>query len=140
MKMRQGLRRATIAVDGSGTKTAGAMFDWATAGWLIRRGLHMASAVGVACMAAGQATDAHTADIELGRYLASECLTCHRTASAGNVIPNIFGLPETTFAEVVKAYRDKRMANPVMQNVASRLTDEDIAALALYFATSKMPK
>jgi cytochrome c553 len=78
-------------------------------------------------------------DIELGRYLASECLTCHRTATATSTIPNIFGMAEPRFTTLVKAYREKQLPNPVMQNVASRLKDEDIEALAAYFAATKRP-
>jgi cytochrome c553 len=76
-------------------------------------------------------------DLELGRHLATECMACHRTAGAGGTIPNIFGMDEASFAAILKAYRDKRRPNPVMQSIASRLTDEEIAALARYFATSK---
>jgi cytochrome c len=82
---------------------------------------------------------AGAADMELGRYLASECMTCHRAATETSTIPNIFGLTELHVAEVMKAYRDKALPNPVMQNIASRLTDEEIAALALYFAKTKKP-
>jgi cytochrome c len=78
-------------------------------------------------------------DIELGRYLASECMTCHRTATATSTIPNIFGLPEPHLTVVIKAYRDKKLPNPVMQNIAGRLSDDEIAALALYFSTTKRP-
>lgn len=77
------------------------------------------------------------ADVEFGRYLSSECMTCHGSAGKTGGIPDIAGMEETTFAEVVKAYRDKRMSNPVMQTVASRLKDDEIAALAAYFATVK---
>ncbi len=82
---------------------------------------------------------AAAADVELGRYLATECVTCHRAAAAGGAIPSIVGIDETRFAETVRAYRDRRLPNPVMQNVASRLTDEEIAALARYFATATKP-
>jgi len=86
---------------------------------------------------AGTLTPARAAaDLELGRYLATECMTCHRPGAA-TAIPNIYGLAEASFAEVMKGYRDKRLANPVMQNIAGRLSDEDIAALALFFATTK---
>ncbi len=78
-------------------------------------------------------------DMEFGRYLASECVACHRVATATSTIPNIFGLTEMHIAEVMKAYRDKTLPNPVMQNIASRLTDEEIAALALYFAKTEKP-
>lgn len=76
-------------------------------------------------------------DLELGRYLANECLTCHRAGTATSTIPNIFGLPEEHFAEVVRAYREKKLPNPVMQTIASRLSDEEIESLALYFATAR---
>jgi cytochrome c len=75
-------------------------------------------------------------DIELGRYLAAECMTCHRATTAAGAIPNIFGTTEPTFAEVVRAYKDKRLANPVMQTIAGRLNDEEIAALAAYFSNA----
>ena len=82
-------------------------------------------------------SSAHGADIELGRYLATECMTCHGTASATSTIPNIFGLGEGHFVEVIRAYRVKALPNPVMQSVAERLNDEDIAALAAYFETAR---
>jgi cytochrome c len=78
-------------------------------------------------------------DIELGRYLAGECVTCHRTATATTTIPNIFGMAATTMTEAIKAYRDKRLDNAVMQGIAGRLKDEEIEALAAYFEQSKRP-
>ena len=78
-------------------------------------------------------------DMELGRYLASECMTCHRGAAAGSTIPNIFGRGEGQLADLIRAYRDKKLPNPVMQNVAGRLNDEEIASLALYFSKTRTP-
>jgi len=78
-------------------------------------------------------------DIELGRYLSAECVTCHRGGTARSAIPNIYGLAEAAFVEVIKAYRDKRLNNAAMQNVAGRLKDEEIEALAAYFARTKRP-
>lgn len=77
------------------------------------------------------------ADIELGAYVASECMTCHRPASATGTIPRIDGLSEMHISEVIKAYRDKALPNPVMQNIAGRLSDEEIASVALYFAQTR---
>ena len=88
----------------------------------------------------GGLTTAYGVDVELGRYLSSECMTCHGTAKADSTIPNIFGLGEAHFVEVIRAYRDKKLPNPVMQTIASRLKDDEIAALALYFQTAKKPK
>jgi cytochrome c553 len=88
----------------------------------------------------GGLTTAYGVDVELGRYLSSECMTCHGTAKADSTIPNIFGLGEAHFVEVIRAYRDKKLPNPVMQTIASRLKDDEIVALALYFQTAKKPK
>ncbi len=82
---------------------------------------------------------ARTPDIELGRYLATECMTCHRGATATSAIPNIFGIAEETFTRVMNAYRAKQLPNPVMQNIAGRLKDDEIEALAVFFARTKRP-
>jgi cytochrome c len=78
-------------------------------------------------------------DVEFGRYLATECLTCHRSATAGSTIPNIFGMAEPRFRVLIKAYRDKQLPNQVMQSVAGRLKDDEIDALAHYFLVTKNP-
>jgi cytochrome c len=93
----------------------------------------------VAMMAAGGAMNVGGGDVELGRYLASECLTCHRTVPATGTVPVLFGMAEPRFTTSIKAYRDKQLPNPVMQTIAGRLTDEEIAALATYFAQTKPP-
>lgn len=82
---------------------------------------------------------AQKGDLEFGRYLATECLTCHRSATAGGAIPNIFGMAEPRFIVLIKAYRDKQLPNPVMQSVAGRLKDDEIDALAHYFYVTKKP-
>ena len=86
------------------------------------------------------ASSAPAADAEYGRYLSSECMTCHGTSKSDSAIPNIHGLGELHLVEVIKAYRAKTLPNPVMQNIAGRLGDTEIAALAAYFATAKKPK
>jgi len=80
---------------------------------------------------------AMAADIELGRYLSAECTTCHGAANADTTIPPIHGLDQGHFIEVLKAYRAKTLPNEAMRTVAARLQDEDIAALAAYFAAAK---
>jgi cytochrome c len=78
-------------------------------------------------------------DLELGAYLANECQACHRfTSTAGEGgIPDLSHVTSETLIEVLHAYRDKRLNNPVMQSVASRLNDDDISAIAAYLATRK---
>jgi cytochrome c553 len=98
--------------------------------------------VGAALFAASPAASA-APDIELGRYLSGECVTCHGAASGApapaSTIPNIYGLSEQTLVEAVRAYRDRKRANAVMQSIAGRLKDEEIEALAAYFASTRPP-
>lgn len=74
-------------------------------------------------------------DREWGEYLASECTTCHQRDGAARGIPSITHWPEDRFVVAMHAYRERLRPHQVMQSVAQRLTNEDIAALATYFAT-----
>lgn len=96
------------------------------------------AAVAATTLGALAPTMAAGADLELGRHLATECITCH-SPSARSAIPNIFGVDRNHLVDVIKAYREKALPNPVMQNIAGRLSDEEIGSLALYLATRKKP-
>ncbi len=50
-------------------------------------------------------------------------------------IPSITGWPEEDFVVAMHAYKRKLRPHPVMQMMAGRLNDEEIAALAAWFAT-----
>lgn len=75
--------------------------------------------------------------IAFGEYLASECVTCHQLSGADSGIPAIIGWDEESFIAVLNSYKNKARDNQVMQMVTATLTDEEIAALAAYFATIK---
>lgn len=72
-------------------------------------------------------------DPEYGEYLASECQTCHQSSGANDGIPGITGWPVDDFVVAMHAYKRKLRPHPVMQMMAGRLNDEEIAALAAYF-------
>ncbi|MFN3937510.1 MAG: c-type cytochrome [Gemmobacter sp.] len=74
-------------------------------------------------------------DREYGEYLAQECTTCHRRDGAEEGIPSIVGWDEQDFVLVMHAYKQRLRTHQVMQMMASRLADDEIAALAAYFAT-----
>jgi cytochrome c len=74
-------------------------------------------------------------DPEFGAYLASECVSCHQTSGAATGIPSIVGWPEEDFVAGMHGYKSKLRPHPVMQMLAGRLANEEIAALAAYFAT-----
>lgn len=72
-------------------------------------------------------------DPEYGEYLSSECTTCHQTSGTNEGIPSITLWPEEDFVVAMHAYKDKLRPHPVMQMIAGRLSNEEIAALAAYF-------
>lgn len=73
-------------------------------------------------------------DAEYGEYLSSECTTCHQASGADKGIPSIVLWPEEDFVIAMHAYKSGTREHPVMNMVAGRLGDEEIAALAAYFA------
>lgn len=72
-------------------------------------------------------------DPEYGEYLSSECMTCHQVDGSGDGIPSITQWPIEDFVVAMHAYKQKLRPHPVMQMMAGRLNDEEIAALAAYF-------
>ena len=72
-------------------------------------------------------------DPEYGEYLASACTSCHQESGGSDGIPAITGWRTEDFVTALHAYRAKHRDNQVMQLVASRLSDDEIAALAAYF-------
>nr|WP_241434557.1 c-type cytochrome [Sulfitobacter noctilucae] len=72
-------------------------------------------------------------DPEYGEYLSSECTACHQADGSADGIPSVTGWPIDDFVVAMHAYKDKLRPHPVMQMMAARLGDEEIAALAAYF-------
>ncbi len=72
-------------------------------------------------------------DPAYGEYLSGECTSCHQASGAGDGIPAITQWPEADFVTAMHAYKEGVRAHPVMQMMASRLSNEEIAALAAYF-------
>ena len=77
-------------------------------------------------------------DKALGEYLSSECVTCHQLSGRQQAgIPSIVGLPEARLTEALNEYQAKKRDNPVMQTIAGKFSNEEIAALAAYFGSLK---
>lgn len=72
-------------------------------------------------------------DATFGGYLSNECMTCHRMEGTDEGIPSIERLSTEEFVAALRSYRGKQRPNPVMQMIAGRLTDEEIASLAAYY-------
>ncbi|MBC7132199.1 MAG: hypothetical protein H5U16_03725 [Roseovarius sp.] len=86
-----------------------------------------------AILAAGFSRVGAAGDVELGQYLAGECLGCHMADGSDHGIPSIIRLSEADFVMALNAYRDGLRAHRVMQMIAGRLSESEIAALAAYF-------
>lgn len=76
-------------------------------------------------------------DPEFGQYLSSECVTCHQTDGSDQGIPSITQWPAEDFVVAMHAYKSKLRPHQVMQMMAGRLGNDEIAALAAYFAGLK---
>lgn len=72
-------------------------------------------------------------DPEYGEYLSSECTSCHQLSGDNDGIPGIIGWPAEDFVIAMHAYKEKFRPHPVMQMMAGRLSNDEIAALAAYF-------
>lgn len=91
----------------------------------------------VVCLLAaiGCGTRTQAADFAYGQYLSGECATCHRADGQDKGIPAIVGWPPEQFVAVLKSYKVKDRPNAVMQTIAAKFTDADMAALAAYYAS-----
>ena len=74
-------------------------------------------------------------DLAYGEYLASDCQTCHRSDNKNEGIPGINGREIKEIVYALHEYKNKYRKNEVMQMMAGGLGDEEIAALASYFAS-----
>lgn len=72
-------------------------------------------------------------DPAYGEYLSGECTACHQASGGASGIPSITNWPAEDFVIAMHAYKDGVRAHPVMQMMAGRLSNEEIAALAAYF-------
>lgn len=79
-------------------------------------------------------------EVAFGEYLSSECVTCHRRDGQDKGIPAIIGWPREQFVAVMLSYKTKDRPNQVMQTIAARLSDSELAALASYYAGLKPKK
>ena len=72
-------------------------------------------------------------DSDYGQYLSGECVTCHQLSGGDDGIPSIIAWMAEDFVLALHAYKNEHRPNQVMQTIAKRLSDEEIAALAAYF-------
>ena len=76
---------------------------------------------------------AGAADAAFGEYLSSECVACHRRDGQDKGIPSIIGWPTEQFVAALHAYKAKDRPNAIMQTIAGRLSENEMAALADFY-------
>lgn len=79
-------------------------------------------------------------DVAYGEHLSGECATCHRRDGQEKGIPAIIGWPTDQFVAVLQSYKTKERTHELMRTIAGRLSDEEMAALAAFYATLKPPE
>ncbi|MEQ1685153.1 MAG: cytochrome c [Burkholderiaceae bacterium] len=83
------------------------------------------------------AVSAAAADTAAGRQKAQACAVCHGVLGLSGApdAPNLAGQPELYLALQLRAYRSGKRQHEVMSVMAKSLSDEDIAALAAWYAS-----
>lgn len=73
-----------------------------------------------------------------GRSLAenSRCMHCH--GSFHHAAPRLYGQKKEFFSLTLKAFRDGRRKNPMMNKITAQMTDEDIENLSVFFNGMKL--
>lgn len=98
------------------------------------RGARLCGLFGTVIMVASLATEARAGDVEYGAYLAQECSSCHQINVNRPGIPQIAGLPADYFIQALDWYKEGARDNATMRTIARSLDEEQIAALAAYYA------
>ncbi len=75
------------------------------------------------------------AEMASGAVLANTCFSCHGTdgKSVGDM-PSIAGKSESFITQKLKAFRSDELEATIMNRIAKGFTDDEIAALAKFFA------
>ncbi|MBN2699863.1 MAG: c-type cytochrome [Methylohalobius sp. ZOD2] len=78
-------------------------------------------------------------DPERGEQLATACSSCHGTdgISLNPAFPSLAGQLPTYLYRQLRDYKDGSRENPLMQNFASGLSDQDMADLAAWYSRQK---
>jgi cytochrome c553 len=99
----------------------------------MRRTLHAAIAALAAVAAAP--LGAQPAPPNAIRYVAANCANCHGTLGrSGGAMPSLAGLQKPYFVEQMRLFRDGKRAATVMHQIAKGYSEEQIDALAEFFA------
>ena len=99
------------------------------------------SAVGLALAWVLIAPCAHAKDLS-ARNLAATCSNCHGTdgRALGDTLKPLAGMPAERIVAAMTAFKSGAQPATVMHQIAKGFSDEQIAALAAYFAVQSAAK
>lgn len=95
------------------------------------------SAATAVLLVSGLLGSSAAAEDQLGAFLAGTCTACHQMKAAGTEMPALSGRGEADFVAVMTAFRTGARPEPIMQAVATSLSDSEMAALARYLASEE---
>lgn len=75
------------------------------------------------------------ADAKAGEKKAQLCLLCHKPNNQVAYVPTLEGQPREYLYLQIKAYKERRRPDPVMQTNVASLSDRDMRDIAEYFAS-----
>lgn len=77
-------------------------------------------------------------DVDAGMALAKKCAGCHGKSGEGKKDnPPIAGMEESAFIQDMNDYKSGKKEHKAMNSTSKKLSDDDIANLAAYYATLK---
>jgi cytochrome c553 len=76
-------------------------------------------------------------DVAAGKARAADCAECHGASGEGLEGPKVGGKPESELVKAMQDYKSGKRADAAMKEAMSKLSDQDIANLAAYYATLK---
>ena len=77
-------------------------------------------------------------DAAAGKAAATSCAMCHGPTGAGTKIaPKVAGLDPAKFVQALNDFKSGKVDNAMMKAQAGKLSPEDMANLAAYYASLK---
>jgi len=92
----------------------------------------------LAALVIGLASPAQAQDSKLGRNLAAACANCHGTNGVSQPgMASLAGMERSTLTQQMQDFRAGKRPATIMHQIAKGYTDEQIDALAAWFAAQQ---
>src|SRR5512145_1665703 len=84
--------------------------------------------------------DAAWSDAKAGAKKAALCELCHKPTHVMQTVPLLETQPARYLYARIRAFKEKRLPDPVMQTNVATLSDRDMRDIADYFAARPLPR